>query len=73
MKVVARTAEMGARNIVYAASMGAEGHGEYTVDCKVEKVAGLAAGKEGRELQKRIWGELRVVLEGLKPGVTDIG
>ena len=35
--LLARTTEVGSRNLVYAAAVGDETHGEYLLDCKMEK------------------------------------
>ena len=72
VKVLARTPEVGARTLVYGASAGSESHGQYVPDCKITQTAGLTVGKEGSELQSRVWKELKQKLEGIRPGVTSL-
>jgi len=71
-KLLARPTEVGARTLVYGASVGPESHGQYVPDCKIAATKGLTKGEEGAELQKRIWTELREKLEGIKKGVTSL-
>ncbi|KAI9736340.1 MAG: hypothetical protein M1834_001226 [Cirrosporium novae-zelandiae] len=72
-KLLARPPEVGARTLVYGASIGAESHGQYVPDCKITTTVGLTKGKKGAELQKRFWEELGEKLEGIREGVTVIG
>jgi len=66
----ARPTEVGARTVVYGALAGLELHGQYVPDCKISPSLALAGGEEGKRLQERVWRELRVVLEGIREGVT---
>jgi retinol dehydrogenase 12 len=68
--LLARTTEMGSRTLVNAASAGRETHGEFMWDCKVKTPAKLVVGPEGPDLQKRVWNELKEILEEIEPGVT---
>lgn len=68
--LMARTPEMGSRNLVYAGSQGAETHGQYLADCKITPPAPIVTSDEGQTLQKRVWNELLQKLESIKPGVT---
>jgi hypothetical protein len=70
--VIARTAEVGSRTLVYGASAGPESHGQYVPDCKITPTKGLTTGKEGAELQERVWKELKGKLEKIHPGVTSL-
>jgi NAD(P)-dependent dehydrogenase (short-subunit alcohol dehydrogenase family) len=72
IKTLARPTEVGARTLVYGAVCGPEYHGQYVPDCKITPTVGLTKGKEGAALQERFWSELRVKLEGIKPGVTTL-
>ncbi len=67
-----RPVEVGARTLVHGACAGAESHGQYLPDCKITQTKGLTSGKEGAELQERVWMELKEKLEGIKAGVTDL-
>jgi hypothetical protein len=66
----ARSTEVGARTLVYGASVGPESHGQYVPDCEIEQTGALATGEVGAELQERVLVELREKLEGIKEGVT---
>ncbi|KAF2866327.1 NAD(P)-binding protein [Massariosphaeria phaeospora] len=68
----ARTTEVGSRMVVYGATAGSESHGQYVPDCEVKPTGGLTKGKEGEDLQKRVWAELKAKLERIQTGVTDI-
>ncbi|KAF2115380.1 short-chain dehydrogenase/reductase [Lophiotrema nucula] len=72
MKILARTSEVGSRTLVYGGSAGPETHGKYLPDCKITEPAGLCRGLPGKELQERVWAELRAKLEKIQPGVTSI-
>lgn len=69
-KALARSGEQGARMLVRGASGGSETHGQYIRDCDVRELQGVAEGKEGAELQRRFWDELKAKLEDIRPGVT---
>ncbi|KAL8713666.1 MAG: hypothetical protein Q9220_002192 [cf. Caloplaca sp. 1 TL-2023] len=67
---LARTAEVGSRTIVAAAAMGGEQyHGEYISDGKVEGLGALVVGKEGKEVERRVWREVVEKLEAVAPGI----
>ncbi|KAF2261912.1 short-chain dehydrogenase/reductase-like protein [Lojkania enalia] len=68
--LLARSTEVGSRTLVHAASQGAETHGQYMSDCRIDMVATLVQSKEGYDLQNRVWDELAAKLEKIKPGVT---
>lgn len=71
---LARSTEVGSRNLVHAASCGLESHGKYCQDTKIvdSAVAGYVKGAEGQQAQKKVWAELREKLEAIEPGVTDV-
>ena len=72
VKILARPTEVGARTLVHGASVGSESHGQYVPDCKITPTAGLTKGKEGAELQERVWVELKQKLEAIRLGVTTL-
>lgn len=72
IKVLARPTEVGARTLVNGASAGPESHGQYLPDCKITETKGLTKGKDGAELQKRVWEEMKSKLERIRPGVTSL-
>ncbi|KAL8834892.1 MAG: hypothetical protein Q9176_007257 [Flavoplaca citrina] len=57
---LARTTEVGSRNLVYATTAGEETHGLYISSCRVDSVAPLVTSDIGIETQKRVWEELNV-------------
>lgn len=65
-----RTSEEGARNFVTCASAGPEYHGQYVSNGVPQTPASVVVSEEGVEDQKRVWAELREILEGIEPGVT---
>lgn len=67
--VLARTTEVGARTIVAAAAAGETSHGEYMADCRVAEASEWVRSDAGKEVQGRVWVELRGILEGICPGV----
>ncbi|KAL8753051.1 MAG: hypothetical protein Q9199_005317 [Rusavskia elegans] len=69
---LARTAEVGSRNLLYATAAGRETRGEYVSSCRVDSVAPLVTSKVGVETQKRLWAELNMKLEKIEPGVTSV-
>jgi hypothetical protein len=69
---VARDPAVGARTLVYGASAPVVEHGGYLPDCKLTELKGLVSGREGVELQQRVWKEVKVVLEGVRKGVTEL-
>ena len=71
-KILARTTEAGSRTIVYGASLGAESHGQYIPDCKIDAPKGLCQGERAGEIQNRVWEELKEKLEAMQPGVTTL-
>ncbi|KAJ1567987.1 hypothetical protein HK405_004019 [Cladochytrium tenue] len=69
-RVFARPTEVGSRALVLSAAAGPEAHGQYTPDGSIERTGGLCAGKEGTELARQLWHDLRDELEAVRPGVT---
>jgi retinol dehydrogenase 12 len=65
----ARTTEVGSRTLVSAALMGKESHGQYLSDCKIKPPAVFVTSAEGQKTQKRVWTELKDILEGIQPGI----
>jgi hypothetical protein len=70
LKLLARPTEVGARTLVYGASVGPESHGQYVPDCRITPTVGPTKVKAGEELQNRVWAELKQKLEAIRPGVT---
>jgi hypothetical protein len=70
-RILARPTGVGARTIVYGACAGPESHGQYVPDCRVEAPAGVCRDEDTEKVQKALWKELGVRLEGIRPGVTN--
>ncbi|KAJ8113828.1 hypothetical protein ONZ43_g5058 [Nemania bipapillata] len=70
MILVGRTAEMGCRVLLWAASAGPETHGRYIEDCKVSHESPFVRSDVGEVAQKKVFDELVEILEGIDPGVT---
>lgn len=69
-QLLARSAEVGSRALVHAGAQGAESHGQYLSDCRIAEPSPWVVSEEGREVQQRVWEELKAKLEAIQPGVT---
>ena len=67
---LARSTELGSRNLVHAASFGPESHGQYVSDCVVSQPSQYVLSQEGWKDQQRVWDELAEKLERIQKGVT---
>ena len=65
-----RTSEQGARTVVTAAIAGPETHGRYMCDSKIGNEAPYVLSDEAEVVGRKAWEELKVILEGIEPGVT---
>ncbi|KAK8058352.1 short chain dehydrogenase atnD [Apiospora phragmitis] len=70
MRLFARTAEMGSRNLVAAATALEDTHGKYLSDCKVWEPSRFVRSQDGANVQRRVFAELLEELEKIEPGVT---
>ena len=70
--IACRPTAVGARTLAFGASAGPESHGQYLPDSIISPTVGLMKGKDGEELQKRVWAELSKKLETIRPGVTNL-
>jgi NAD(P)-dependent dehydrogenase (short-subunit alcohol dehydrogenase family) len=68
-KLLARTADMGARTYIMAAVAGEESHGLYLEDCKHSTPNPLVESEKGKQIQTKIWDELVEILERIEPGI----
>ncbi|KAB5539318.1 hypothetical protein GE09DRAFT_314072 [Coniochaeta sp. 2T2.1] len=68
--LLGRTAEMGSRTLLHAATVGPESHGKYVADCQVSDhyVPEWVTDESGRNIQKRLWKELSGMLNDIEPG-----
>ncbi len=70
---IGRTAEVGSRNLVHAATTaGAESHGQYLGECQVKSTSNFQQSSGGRKVQHDFWVELAEKLEKISPGVTNV-
>lgn len=70
-RLFCRTTEVGSRTLVGAGLAGPETHGEYLHNSQVYPVAPLVRSKEGEEMQRKTWDQLKAKLEEIEPGVTN--
>lgn len=70
-RIFARSEEVGARTTVTAMTGGRETHGQYMVNGVVasDALSEFVRGEDGKTAQRRLWDELSVIAEGLRPGV----
>lgn len=69
---LARKTEVGSRTLVAAAVAGPESHGKYMTDAKIDDdaLSDFVKSADGKEASKKVWEELREILELIQPGVT---
>lgn len=67
-----RTQEMGGRTLASGAVAGKESDGEYMHDGIVDDSAlsSYVKSKDGEEMGRRLWNEVKAVYERIRPGVT---
>lgn len=70
--VLARTTEVGARTLVAPATVGEESHGKYMSNSVVSDgdLSAFVKSEEGAQTGRKVWGELREMLEGISEGST---
>ncbi|KAL4937953.1 hypothetical protein BDV06DRAFT_232232 [Aspergillus oleicola] len=68
----ARTAAVGAKTTVSALTAGRESHGGYMVNGELapEALGAWVQGADGRATQRRLWGEVVAIVEGVRPGTV---
>lgn len=70
---LARTTEVGSRTLVAAAVAGEESNGKYMHDGHVAEgeLSPFVRSAEGDAVGKRVWSELKAILEDIQKGVTE--
>ncbi|KAK6530993.1 hypothetical protein TWF281_007819 [Arthrobotrys megalospora] len=58
----ARTAEVGSRNYLWAATAGREAHGQYVGSCEVQRAADVVTSEDGQKLGAKVYQEIGQVL-----------
>lgn len=69
--LLGRTSEMGSRVLLTAASAGAESHGRYFEDCKPHEESRFVRSDDGQRMQKKVYKEALVILDGIVPGIPN--
>lgn len=69
---LARSTEEGGRTLVAAAATGTESHGAYMNNGVTDNgsLSEFVRSEEGKKAEKKVWGELAEILEGIQPGIT---
>ena len=69
---LARSAEVGSRTLIAAASLGPESHGKYINDGVVSDgaLSSFARSDEGAVAGRKVWTELSEILEQIAAGCT---
>lgn len=71
--VLARSTEVGSRTLVAGAQAGEESHGKYMTDGKVaeEALSPFVKSSDGEAAARKVWIELKGILENVQKGVTE--
>lgn len=69
LKLIGRTAEVGARTLTHAIAADQAAHGQYLSECRVKSASVFVRSPEGQKVQKRVWTELVEMLESIAPGI----
>jgi len=72
LKIVGRPSEEGARTLVHGGTAGKETNGQYLSECQVKKASPFVRSAEGDKTARRLWDELTVIYERLRPGCTAV-
>ena len=68
--LIGRPPDVGSRTYVHAACIGDEGQAKYLSDCAVGIESPFVRSEDGKATGKRLWQELKSILEEIQPGVT---
>ncbi|CAJ2507070.1 Uu.00g082560.m01.CDS01 [Anthostomella pinea] len=69
--LTARSSEMGSRTLFSAAVAGEETHGRYMSNCVLSDESPWARSPQGYEVQGRVSAELKAIVDGVDPGVSN--
>ena len=72
LKLIGRDAEPGARCFTSAIAAGPETHGQYLSECQIKNTSAWVRSQEGKEAQKKLWGETQMLLNQVSPGATEV-
>ena len=70
--LMGRSAEEGSRTLIHGALADATTHGKYVSECRVKPESSFVRSERGVSVEKRVWAELVDILEGIRPGVTNL-
>ncbi|RDW80313.1 WW-containing oxidoreductase [Coleophoma cylindrospora] len=72
--LLARTTEVGSRTLVHAIGQGAESHGKYMNDGKIQEhaLSAFVRSPEGKQASEKMWEELMIKLEVHQPNIRDL-
>ncbi len=68
--LVGWSAEKGSRAVIYAAAMGEESYGRYVSECRLKPESEFVRSNRGRQIQKRVWKDLRARIKKISPEVA---
>lgn len=70
--ILARSTEVGSRNLVAAVVAGSESHGKYMSDARLadDEVSPFVKSTDGKEAGEKAWEQLSRLLESIQPRVT---
>ena len=66
---LARRADVGARTLIFGAYGGRDTHGKYLDHCEVGRVSPFIVSEEGKAVQKRLWDEFVVKMQGIDSSI----
>ena len=70
--MIQREADIGARTLVHGGTAGEETHGQYLSECQVKKASQFVRSVEGDRTAERLWKELVVIYDQVKPGCSKL-
>ena len=72
-QALARSTEVGSRTLVASILAGLESHGAYMSDGVVENISlsPFVRSEDGAKARAKVWDELSVILEGVRPGIME--
>ncbi|KAM0248461.1 hypothetical protein ACHAP5_003406 [Fusarium lateritium] len=70
LAILGRTPEMGSRALLAGAFAGEDLHGKMMFNGELHQMPKTMQGEDGDKLNRRVWGELLELLEGIETGIT---
>ncbi|KAL1837739.1 hypothetical protein VTJ49DRAFT_3431 [Mycothermus thermophilus] len=69
-QLLGRSSDQGARALMAAVAAGRESHGKYVDSARIVEPGSFVRSETGGMVQKKVWGELMEILDGVEPGVS---